>query len=164
MVSFAELSLTSFLADRLQQAGFTAPTPIQSAAIPLALEGRDLLAQAKTGSGKTLAFLIPLIERAVKEGWKPAGHASASHAGSARSPRALVLAPTRELALQIEMELRKYAPPSVTSLAVYGGVPSERHYRALPTAVDRDWNAGAFVGRGGDPPFGLARGRICGHG
>lgn len=66
MVSFAELSLTSFLADRLQQAGFTAPTPIQSAAIPLALEGRDLLAQAKTGSGKTLAFLIPLIERAVK--------------------------------------------------------------------------------------------------
>ena len=123
MVSFAEWSLTSFLADRLQQAGFTAPTPIQSAAIPLALEGRDLLAQAKTGSGKTLAFLIPLIERAVKEGWKPAGHASASHAGSSRSPRALVLAPTRELALQIEMELRKYAPPSVTSLAVYGGVP-----------------------------------------
>ncbi len=130
MVSFAELSLTSFLADRLQQAGFTAPTPIQSAAIPLALQGRDLLAQAKTGSGKTLAFLIPLIERAVKEGWKPAGHASAQ-AGSSRSPRALVLAPTRELALQIEMELRKYAPPAVTSLAVYGGVPVERHYRAL---------------------------------
>ncbi len=130
MVSFAELSLTSFLADRLQQAGFTAPTPIQSAAIPLALQGRDLLAQAKTGSGKTLAFLIPLIERAVKEGWKPSGHASAQ-TGSSRSPRALVLAPTRELALQIEMELRKYAPPAVTSLAVYGGVPIERHYRAL---------------------------------
>lgn len=130
MVSFAELSLTSFLADRLQQAGFTAPTPIQSAAIPLALQGRDLLAQAKTGSGKTLAFLIPLIERAVKEGWKPAGHAS-TQSGPSRSPRALVLAPTRELALQIEMELRKYAPPAVTSLAVYGGVPIERHYRAL---------------------------------
>ena len=130
MVSFAELSLTSFLADRLQQAGFTAPTPIQGAAIPLALQGRDLLAQAKTGSGKTLAFLIPLIERAVKEGWKPAGHASAQN-GPSRSPRALVLAPTRELALQIEMELRKYAPPAVTSLAVYGGVPIERHYRAL---------------------------------
>ena len=55
MVSFAELSLTSFLADRLQQAGFTAPTPIQSAAIPLALEGRDLLAQAK----KRWPFLFP---------------------------------------------------------------------------------------------------------
>lgn len=133
MVSFAELSLTSFLADRLQQAGFTAPTPIQKAAIPLALEGRDLLAQAKTGSGKTLAFLIPLIERAVTEGWKAAGHASnaSSHAGPARLPRALVLAPTRELALQIEMELRKYAPPAVTSLALYGGIPIERHYRAL---------------------------------
>ncbi len=123
MVSFAELSLTSFVAERLQQAGFTAPTPIQKAAIPLALEGRDLLAQAKTGSGKTLAFLIPLIERAVKEGWKAGG--------SSRLPRALVLAPTRELALQIEMELRKYAPPAVTSLALYGGIPIERHYRAL---------------------------------
>ncbi len=132
MVSFAELSLTSFLADRLQQAGFTAPTPIQKAAIPLAMEGRDLLAQAKTGSGKTLAFLIPLIERAVKEGWKSTGSASnASAHGPSRLPRALVLAPTRELALQIEMELRKYAPPAVTSLAVYGGIPIERHYRAL---------------------------------
>jgi superfamily II DNA/RNA helicase len=133
MVSFAELSLTSFLADRLQQAGFTEPTPIQKAAIPLALQGRDLLAQAKTGSGKTLAFLIPLIERAVREGWKPAGHAPvpASPSGPTRLPRALVLAPTRELALQIDMELRKYAPPSVTSLALYGGVPIERHYRAL---------------------------------
>src|SRR5574340_80605 len=133
MVSFAELSLTSFLADRLRQAGFTAPTPIQKAAIPLALEGRDLLAQAKTGSGKTLAFLIPLIERAVREGWYASGPASAAapHAGSARLPRALVLAPTRELALQIDMELRKYAPQAVTSLALYGGVPIERHYRAL---------------------------------
>lgn len=129
MDSFAELSLTSFLADRLAQAGFTAPTPIQKAAIPLALEGRDLLAQAKTGSGKTLAFLIPLIERAVKEGWKAVSHAP--NAGPSRLPRALVLAPTRELALQIEMELRKYAPPAVTSLAVYGGIPIERHYRAL---------------------------------
>lgn len=133
MVSFAELSLTSFLADRLQSAGFTAPTPIQKAAIPLAMEGRDLLAQAKTGSGKTLAFLIPLIERAVKEGWKATGPASNAsvHAGPSRLPRALVLAPTRELALQIEMELRKYAPPAVTSLALYGGIPIERHYRAL---------------------------------
>ena len=59
MDSFAELSLTSFLAARLQQAGFTSPTPIQKAAIPLALQGRDLLAQARTGSGKTLGFLIP---------------------------------------------------------------------------------------------------------
>jgi superfamily II DNA/RNA helicase len=133
MVSFADLSLTSFLADRLDQAGFTAPTSIQRAAIPLALEGRDLLAQAKTGSGKTLAFLIPLIERAVKAGWRASGHPSSSppHAMSRRLPRALVLAPTRELALQIEMELRKYAPPMVSSLALYGGIPIERHYRAL---------------------------------
>lgn len=133
MDSFAELSLTSFLAARLQQAGFTSPTPIQKAAIPLALQGRDLLAQARTGSGKTLGFLIPLIERAAKEGWRPMGapHAGSAPTQAARLPRALVLAPTRELALQIEMELRKYAPPALTSLSVYGGTPIERHYRAL---------------------------------
>jgi superfamily II DNA/RNA helicase len=104
----------------LQQAGFTAPTPIQKAAVPLALEGRDLLAQARTGSGKTLGFLIPLVERAAKENWRSQG-----------LPRALILAPTRELALQIEMELRKYAPPGITSLALYGGTPVARHHRAL---------------------------------
>jgi len=116
------MNLSPFLAQRLQQAGITAPTPIQQAAVPPALEGRDVMAQAKTGSGKTLAFLLPMIERALR----PA-------AGSAqgRFPQYLILAPTRELALQIEMELRKYAPPSVTSLAVYGGTPIERHYRAL---------------------------------
>ncbi|QOJ36486.1 MAG: DEAD/DEAH box helicase [Nitrospira sp.] len=133
MVSFAEFSLNTWLADRLRQAGFTAPTPIQQAAIPLALDGRDLLAQAKTGSGKTLAFLIPLIERAARVGWASAGRTAPpfSQAELRKLPRALVLAPTRELALQIDTELRKYAPPAVTSLALYGGVPIERHYRAL---------------------------------
>lgn len=114
MVSFAEFSLNTWLADRLRQAGFTAPTPIQQAAIPLALDGRDLLAQAKTGSGKTLAFLIPLIERAARVGWASAGRTAPpfSQAELRKLPRALVLAPTRELALQIDTELRKYAPPS----------------------------------------------------
>ncbi len=133
MASFAELSLSSFLAARLQQAGFTTPTPIQEVAIPLALQGRDLLAQARTGSGKTLGFLIPLIERAAKGNWNTADHGQTGHppCQTHRLPRALVLAPTRELALQIEMELRKYAPPFLTSLAVYGGTPIERHYRAF---------------------------------
>lgn len=120
---FAEMSLPPFLAQRLQQAGITAPTPIQQAAIRPALDGRDVMAQAKTGSGKTLAFLLPLIERALR--------LAVSGSGSERNPQFLILAPTRELALQIEMELRKYAPPTVTSLAVYGGTPIERHYRAL---------------------------------
>ncbi len=117
---FVQLNLPSFLVQRLQQAGMTVPTPIQQAAIPPALEGRDVMAQAKTGSGKTLAFLLPLIHGAIQK----AG-------GAAGDPKSLIVAPTRELALQIEMELRKYAPAAVTSLAVYGGTPIERHYRAL---------------------------------
>ncbi|HET7439291.1 MAG TPA: DEAD/DEAH box helicase [Nitrospira sp.] len=125
MLSFTEMSLPPFLAQRLQQAGITAPTPIQQAAIKPALDGRDVMAQAKTGSGKTLAFLLPMIERALR----PA--VSTEGTSLSKTPRFLILAPTRELALQIDMELRKYAPPTVTSLAVYGGTPIERHYRAL---------------------------------
>lgn len=124
---FVQMSLPSFLVQRLQQAGITVPTPIQQAAIPPALEGRDVMAQAKTGSGKTLAFLLPLIDGALRRAGTGTGY-----------PKSLVVAPTRELALQIEMELRKYAPATVTSLAVYGGTPIERHYRALrrpPTVV-----------------------------
>ena len=133
MTTFADLSLSPFLAQRVQQAGFTAPTPVQAAAIPPAIEGRDVLAQAKTGSGKTLAFLIPLIERAMRP-MPPAaegGNAPRTLFPVSSGPQALILAPTRELALQIETELRKYAPPALTSLAVYGGTPIERHYRAL---------------------------------
>ena len=123
MSTFAQMNLPSFLVQRLLEAGITTPTPIQQAAIPPALEGRDVMAQAKTGSGKTLAFLLPMIVRALR--------ASTPSASGLRRPESLILAPTRELALQIEMELRKYAPPATTSLALYGGTPIERHYRAL---------------------------------
>ena len=132
MVSFAELSLTSFLADRLQQAGFTAPTPIQAAAIPLALEGRDL-SPGEDGKRKTLAFLIPLIERAVKEiGSLPAIRPRRPDRPGRREHwcwRRPASWPFRS-----RWSSRKYAPPSVTSLAVYGGVPIDRHYRALRQA------------------------------
>ena len=66
MSTFAQMSLPSFLVQRLLEAGITTPTPIQQAAIPPALEGRDVMAQAKTGSGKTLAFLLPMIVRALR--------------------------------------------------------------------------------------------------
>ena len=121
MSTFAQMSLPSFIVQRLVQAGITVPTPIQQAAIPPALEGRDVMAQAKTGSGKTLAFLLPMIERALR----------ASASSKTSGPEFLILAPTRELALQIDVELRKYAPPAMTSVALYGGTPIERHYRAL---------------------------------
>lgn len=129
---FDEMCLPTFLAQRLKQAGMTTPTPIQQAAIQPAREGRDIMAQAKTGSGKTLAFLIPLIERALRhEGAADVGRPSAMGGHGQRNPQFLILAPTRELALQIETELRKYAPMAVSSLSVYGGTPIERHYRAL---------------------------------
>ncbi|HJU05873.1 MAG TPA: DEAD/DEAH box helicase [Nitrospiraceae bacterium] len=142
MTTFANFQLSPFLAQRLMQAGLATPTPIQQAAIPPALEGRDVLAQAKTGSGKTLAFLIPLIETALRPGAPtrrdPQGSGAipplpqrATVEARPPGPSALILAPTRELALQIETELRKYAPPALTSLSVYGGTPIERHYRAL---------------------------------
>ena len=121
MSTFAQMNLPPSLVQRLLQCGITVPTPIQHAAIPPLLEGRDVMAQAKTGSGKTLAFLLPLIERGLRS----------SRAVNASGPEFLVLAPTRELALQIDVELRKYAPASMTSLALYGGTPIERHYRAL---------------------------------
>jgi ATP-dependent RNA helicase RhlE len=121
MSTFAQMSLPPSIVQRLLQAGITVPTPIQQAAIPLALEGRDVMAQAKTGSGKTLAFLLPMIERTLRP----------SESSKRSGPEFLILAPTRELALQIDMELRKYAPPAMTSLALYGGTPIERHYRAL---------------------------------
>jgi ATP-dependent RNA helicase RhlE len=140
MSTFTEMNLPLFLAQRLQQAGMVNPTPVQQVAIPPALEGRDILAQAKTGSGKTLAFLLPMIERALRCELLSFGDGQLPTPGAGITGRAkfLVLAPTRELALQIETELRKYAPPALTSLAVYGGTPIERHYRALkrpPLAV-----------------------------
>ncbi len=137
--TFADFHLSAFLTERLTSQGLTTPTPIQQAAIQPAIEGRDVLAQAKTGSGKTLAFLIPLIERAVRPTQAPATATDPAHAAGPRRqptghpqlPNALILAPTRELALQIETEFRKYAPRALTSLSVYGGVPLVRHYRAL---------------------------------
>jgi ATP-dependent RNA helicase RhlE len=132
MSTFAEMNLPQPLLQRLAQAGLVTPTPVQQAAIPLAVKGRDIMAQAKTGSGKTLAFLLPIIEQVMRgEVAAPTGPYSKSGPSHSRGPKFLVLAPTRELALQIEMELRKYAPLSVTSLSVYGGTPIERHYRAL---------------------------------
>src|SRR6202166_3089415 len=87
MQNFSELAISDYTKERLSSAGFSVPTPVQAAAIPLALEGKDVLATAQTGTGKTLAFLIPVIEKLLKD--KTPGIA------------ALVLVPTRELAMQV---------------------------------------------------------------
>jgi len=119
--SFSKLGLCAPLADALEKLGITIPTEIQTKSIPHALAGRDLMATAETGSGKTLAFLLPIIQRLNRPG----------------ATRALVLAPTRELALQIEANAKIYgAPARLRTAAVVGGQNLQKQTRALRNGVD----------------------------
>src|SRR5215510_2028886 len=95
LCSFDDLSLTPAMRDAIATMAYTTPTPIQAQAIGPIREGRDLIGCAQTGTGKTAAFAIPTIERLARES------STRSTGGATRPPRALVLAPTRELALQI---------------------------------------------------------------
>jgi ATP-dependent RNA helicase RhlE len=119
-VPFSGLKLHPNLQKSLRELGFTRPTPVQADAIPPALAGRDVLACAQTGSGKTAAFLLPILNNLMD---KPRGRT-----------RALVLAPTRELAAQILEEFNALAVHTpLTGAAVYGGVsmgPQEHAFRA----------------------------------
>ena len=121
--SFDELGLGDDLAAALAQLGYEEPTPIQAEAIPLLLEGRDLLGQAATGTGKTAAFTLPLVERL--RGPAPAG------------PRALVLVPTRELAVQVSEAVHRYGRVvAARVLPVVGGQSLGRQVSALRRGVD----------------------------
>src|SRR5216117_1270489 len=84
---FSEMLISPYMKERLAAARFTTPTPVQAAAIPPALEGKDVLATAQTGTGKTLAFMLPIMEMLLKE--------------PSKNVEALVLVPTRELAMQV---------------------------------------------------------------
>ena len=102
-VSFNGLGLSPELLRAVADQGYETPTPVQSAAIPLVLEGRDLLAGAQTGTGKTAAFVLPIIHRL---------HETRRDAGAARHQvRVLVVVPTRELAIQVEESVRTYGSP-----------------------------------------------------
>jgi ATP-dependent RNA helicase DeaD len=106
----------------LKQARYFTPSPIQAELIPEALDGRDVIGQAKTGTGKTAAFGIPLIEMLEARG---------------QGPQAIVLAPTRELVQQIVVEMKKLAAGQDVSICgIYGGEPIERQLRALRQGVD----------------------------
>jgi superfamily II DNA/RNA helicase len=120
--TFESLGVPAELARSLAARGIAAPFPIQTATIPAALAGRDVCGRAPTGSGKTLAFGIPLMQNVRR--------ARPHH------PRALVLAPTRELAAQICDELRQLADPDQTIEAFYGGVGFGNQLRALRKGVD----------------------------
>src|ERR687884_1593650 len=118
MTTFADLGLSEPLLAALRDVGYEAPSPIQEQTIPLLLEGRDVIGQAQTGTGKTAAFGIPLIE-GIDE--------------SQQHTQALVLAPTRELAIQIGEELRRIARyiPGIGIATIYGGASYGRPFENL---------------------------------
>ncbi|HEU4709447.1 MAG TPA: DEAD/DEAH box helicase [Methylophilaceae bacterium] len=114
--TFASLKLAPELLKALEETGYLTPTPIQAQAIPLVLEGRDVMAGAQTGTGKTAAFALPALQKLLPQ--------ASSSASPARHPvRALILVPTRELAIQVEESIKLYAKHTpLRSLVVFGGV------------------------------------------
>jgi ATP-dependent RNA helicase RhlE len=137
-VPFASLNLEHRLLEGTRDLGYKETRAIQTAVIPLALSGADLIACAETGTGKTCAFVVPTLQTLLTQ---PPRHIASSdpdapHRGGRRS-RVLVLAPTRELAVQIEDEIHGLAyHTNVTSAAVYGGVELGGQERALKAGVD----------------------------
>jgi ATP-dependent RNA helicase RhlE len=114
----------------IEESGYTTPTPIQAKAIPLALERKDLMAGAQTGTGKTAAFSLPILHTLLP-------HASTSTSPAKHPIRALVLAPTRELAIQVYDNIKAYAKhTSLRSLVVYGGVDIKTQTPILKTGVE----------------------------
>ena len=124
---FAGLGLDARLMGSLTELGYEEPTPIQREAIPPLLEGRDMIGQAATGTGKTAAFALPLLQRA----------AAAGKEKSRKHPSALVLVPTRELAMQVAEAMHKYGQKlKLTTIAVYGGHSFGAQARMLERGVD----------------------------
>ena len=120
-MSFDHLGLAPELLRAVAQQGYTEPTPVQTKAIPLVLAGRDVLAGAQTGTGKTAAFVLPMLQ--LLHASRPTGP---------RAIRALILTPTRELALQVEESVRTYGVANpIRSTTVYGGVGFDPQVRAL---------------------------------
>ncbi len=126
MTKFSDLGLSPALVRAIESKGYTTPTPIQAQAIPPLLAGRDLVGVAQTGTGKTAAFALPILN-ALLSGGGPA---------KPRKPRALVLAPTRELASQIAESFRVYGAGLVRVAVVFGGVKYGAQIRTLGEGVD----------------------------
>ncbi|RFM26006.1 DEAD/DEAH box helicase [Deminuibacter soli] len=125
-MTFQELQLSDTILRALEQEGYTNPTPIQQKAIPVVLQGRDLLGCAQTGTGKTAAFALPILQLLSQQ---PRNKSTA--------PRALVLTPTRELALQIEENFTAYGKHTGLKVCViFGGVSQQAQVNALRGGVD----------------------------
>ncbi|PWF22226.1 DEAD/DEAH box helicase [Corticimicrobacter populi] len=126
-MSFEDLGLAPVLLSALREAGFTAPTSVQQASIPPALEGHDLMVSSQTGSGKTAAFMLPALQRISQ---KPAN--------GGKGVQVLVLTPTRELALQVHAATQNYGKnlPGLRCTTAVGGMPYGAQLRALSKRVD----------------------------
>lgn len=118
MTTFDQWGISPELIRTLQHHGISTPTPVQEEAIPVLLAGEDAIVQAQTGTGKTLAFLLPIMDKLKAD--RP-------------DPQALIITPTRELAIQITAEARKLAAAreGISILAAYGGQDVERQLRKL---------------------------------
>src|ERR1051325_5577402 len=137
-MSFRSLNLSPKILQAVEDAGYTEPTPIQVAAIPLILAGDDVIGIAQTGTGKTAAFVLPILMKLAESKQKFAqAHNGARNGQSDRGIRALVVAPTRELVVQIEENVRAYAKHVPLRMAtVYGGVSERPQIEALRSHVD----------------------------
>ncbi|KAL4364499.1 hypothetical protein S245_022719 [Arachis hypogaea] len=125
-LEIAKLGISQDIVSALAKKGIFKLFPIQKAVLEPAMQGRDMIGRARTGTGKTLAFGIPIIDKII--------HFNAKH-GRGRNPLALVLAPTRELARQVEKEFQE-AAPNLDTICVYGGTPISRQMRQLDYGVD----------------------------
>ncbi len=117
-MTFKDLGLLPVFTDKCEQLGYTTPTPIQTQAIPVVLNGGDIIACAETGTGKTAAFLLPILQMLGDNKGKP-------------GTRVLILSPTRELANQTEAACRDFAPKGITCTAIIGGAAYKRQIDAL---------------------------------
>jgi ATP-dependent RNA helicase RhlE len=128
-VFFDELGLSPALCTTVAKLGYTTPTPIQAKAIPVALQGLDLMAGAETGTGKTAAFALPMIQRLIL--------ADGPRRGTPGKPRSLVLVPTRELAAQVHESFKAYGRNlGLISTTVFGGVGMQPQIQALRRPLD----------------------------
>jgi ATP-dependent RNA helicase RhlE len=137
LMSFESLGLSVSLLRSIKEKGYETPTPIQASTIPTVLAGRDLMGCAQTGTGKTAAFALPMIDRVFAKKNLPFSAGKRHHHKSYRPIRAIVLAPTRELAAQIHESFNTYGRNSgLRFTAIYGGVSQGPQVRALDRGVD----------------------------
>ncbi len=133
IVTFKSLGLSPALLSNLDAQGYDTPTPIQTKAIPPVIAGRDVIGLAQTGTGKTAAFSLPILHNLTTDGERPKG----KNHNSFRPVRCLILSPTRELASQIEVAIKKYSKGlPLRSACVVGGVSIKRQQDRLRQGVD----------------------------